>query len=280
MLVDDEVAHDDTVGTGGAPVGEGDHIGYELEGWGNQLKVALDGMLLRAGIRRVWEAGALVVSATDEDAVDELIATLDGGDVPELDDDVERIAFEIEGLDVDGRAELDARLVVDGVAHGWTEEGDLLVAAADEELVAAIIEGVLEGVDDEVDGLAAHEALSALFVATDRLVKAPLDQKPGEGFRAAAGALETLPVPFGFSADDWSDLRGEVDRLATLIGGAAEADDEEGADAPDDVPDLHDEVEDEVEDEDDDEVDDDDESPVDRARAAAAALRERLREFV
>ena len=70
-------ADDDAVSSG-APVGAGDQIGYELDGWGNQLKVTLEGMLDRAAIGRVWEAGALVISVADEEAVDELIATLEG----------------------------------------------------------------------------------------------------------------------------------------------------------------------------------------------------------
>ena len=39
---------------GATPVNRGDEVAYELEGWSNQLKLSLEGMLDRASIRRVW----------------------------------------------------------------------------------------------------------------------------------------------------------------------------------------------------------------------------------
>lgn len=219
MLVDDAgpVADGEAAGSSASPMGSGDEVGYELEGWGNQLKVTLEGMLVRAEIGRVWEAGALVVSAADEDAVDDLIATLEGDDLPELRDDTPMVALEIEGLDVDGHAELDARLLAGSVAHAWDDEGALVVAEADEGLVLALIEEVLDGPAVEGDGLTAQDALSALYVAVDRLVKHPHDRKPATAYVAANDALDGLPVPYGFAASDWDDLLAEVDQLAIAV---------------------------------------------------------------
>ena len=209
---------DDDAGSSGAPVGAGDQIGYELDGWGNQLKVTLEGMLDRADIGRVWEAGALVISVADEEAVDELIATLEGGEVAELDDDVERVALEIEGLNADGHDDLDARLLASAVPHAWDAEGALIVAEADEERVLVIIEESLEHQDDDSgDGLAAQAALSALYVAVDRLVKSSTDPKLASAFGSAARALIGLSVPYGFAASDWSDLSAEALALAELV---------------------------------------------------------------
>ena len=291
----------------GAPVGDGDQIGYELEGWGNQLKVALEGMLDRADIRRVWEAGALVVSAADESTVDELIATVEGEDVDELlDSDEERVAFEIEGLDADGQAELDARLLADGIGHAWTDDDELLVAIEDEERVAAIIEGVLDGVTDEVDGLAAQEVLSELFVAVDRLVKSPLDKKLATTYLKAADGLDSIGVPYGFAAGDWQRLRDEIAQLGQLVGPGstgADADEitvamvdegdenQESADASDagseqgDGEAVDGEIVDADADADAEGPDaDDDETGVltrsERARDAAVRLRDRLRDVV
>lgn len=279
----------------GAPVGDGDRIGYELEGWGNQLKVTLEGMLDRADIRRVWEAGALVVSAADESTVDELIATLEGGDVDELlDSEEERVAFEIEGLDADGQAELEARLLADGIGHAWTDADELLVAIEDEEQVAAIIEGVLDGVSDEVDGLAAQDALSELFVAVDRLVKSPLDKKLAAAYLKAADGLDEIGVPYGFVAGDWQQLRDEIAGLGELAGPepiGAEADEGETVVADDeheavDATDHSPQVEAASERDDGEAADDepDGETVVltrsERAEAAAVHLRDRLRNVV
>lgn len=290
-----------------SPMGDGDQVGYELAGWGNQLKVSLEGMLDNAGIARAWEAGALVVSANDEAAVDDLIATLEGGDIDDLDDDVVRVALEIEGLDAEGHDELDARLLADAIWHAWDDEGALVVAEDDEERVLEIIDEVL---DEEVqgdgsDGLAAQEALSAAYVAVDRLIKGPHERKLAAAYVQAAERLTVVDVPYGFAASTWVELVEEAGALARAVrphaglvdGDGAEADeavegdpvaevdegDEPEADEVDDAE-VHDaeEVED-VEVEDDSAVSGDDVAADDveeRDRAAARALRGKLADLV
>ncbi len=271
-----------------SPVGDGDQVGYELAGWGNQLKVSLEGMLDRAGVARAWEAGALVVSAADEETVDDLIATLEGGDVDDLDDDVVRVALEIEGLDPEGHDELDARLLADAIWHAWDDEGALVVAEDDEARVLEMIDDVLDADDagDTSDGLAAQAALSAAYVAVDRLVKAPHERKLAAAFVAAAERLDTVDVPYGFAASAWAELVEEAGSLAGAVrphAGLSEddsvGDDEVGddaeirdeaapGDAPVDVEDAAD-VEDAV--------------PLDaeeRDRAAARVLRAKLADLV
>ena len=76
MLVDEVGPEGDVVASTATPLGAGDQIAYELDGWGNQLRVTLSGMLDLHGIAHVWEVGALVVAAPHEEAVDELIAAL------------------------------------------------------------------------------------------------------------------------------------------------------------------------------------------------------------
>lgn len=224
MLVDEKRAPDapEPAPSVAAPVGDGDQVGYELEGWGNQLKVTLDGMLLRADIGRVWEAGALVVAANHEAEVDDLIATLEGDDLPELDDDTPRVALEIEGLDADGVAELDARLIADDIAHAWDDAGALVVAEADEDQVLDIVGVIFDDAgddddDDDDDGLAAHQALSTLYVAVDRLLRNPHDRKLATAFVTAAADLEGRGVPYGFSATEWHDLIAEAGTLAAAV---------------------------------------------------------------
>lgn len=239
-------------------VGEGDRVAYELEGWGNQLKVSLEGMLDNAGIRRVWEVGALVVSAQDAEAVETLIATVEGRDVDALADVEEQLAFEIEGLDAEGAADLDARLIAAGIVHAWTEEGELLVALDDEDRVTAIVEAVVDGEGDdgdEVDGLVANQVLSDMYVALDRLMKSPSDPKLVARFVETARALEPLGVPYGFAAREWADLKDE----AAVVVARSEPGEGEAEGAGDDADGLGDE-----------EV----------FRAAAGDLRERLLAWV
>lgn len=272
--------------TTSSPVGSGDQVAYELEGWGNQLKVALEGMLDRSGVRRVWEGGALVVAGPDEALVDELIATVEGTDIPELDDDIERVALEIEDLDRDSHTDLEARLHAAGVAHSWSDDGDLVVAAADEEVVMALVEEVLNAEADD-DGLDASEALGRLYVATDKLLKAPLDPRLLTAYRAADDEIQALGVPYGLSAGEWASLQGEVAAITRGADAASDPDeDEEVRDEVDaDDRDGSDEGEsdadgpDESDDPDEDDAEDD-LTPVERLREEIRALREHLREYV
>jgi hypothetical protein len=220
MLIDEVTERDTGSDTSSAsPKGDGDQVGYELAGWGNQLKVSLEGMLDKAGVARAWEAGALVVAAADEAVVDDLIATLEGGDVDDLDDDVVRVALEIEGLDAAGHDELDARLLAEAIWHAWDDEGALVVAEDDEARVLEIIDDVfdIEGPNDGVDGLAAQEALSAGYVAVDRLIKNPHDRKLAAAYVAAAERLATVDVPYGFAASTWVELVDEAEALALAV---------------------------------------------------------------
>ncbi|MCB0964570.1 MAG: hypothetical protein KDA98_14920 [Acidimicrobiales bacterium] len=280
-----------------SPVGAGGQMAYELDGWGPQLKVALEGMLDRAGVPRVWEAGALVVPAELEQQVDELIATVEGSEAVELDDDVPQIAFEIEGLTDAELADLDARLLAAQIPHAWEESGALLVAEADEDATGTIVGEVLRGEEDDGDddGLATHEALSALYVAVDKLVKDPLDAKLGDRYRAAAEPVADLGVPYGLDGATWASLQADVAALDALLGGdepADDADETDGSEAADLGEDAEAEADldqdgdpepsttGQIDDEDDVDAADEDDGPEAVAGRAARALRERLAELV
>ena len=278
LLVDDGVAEAGEASSSAAPVGDGGQVGYELAGWGNQLKVTLEGMLDRAGIPRAWEAGALLVPASQEAAVDALIATVEGDDAAVLDEAESRVALEIEGLDADERAELDARLLAGGVAHVWDDSGDLVVSEADEDHVISMIEDLFEvGVASEGDELANQQALSSLYVAVDRLVKNPHDRKLATRFQEAATDIDGLPVPYGFTKADWADLQREVAALVDRVEPhsdlvASHSEDEQVDDDPSD---------DDPSDSTDDDGDDVDElSDLERDKLAAQELRSRLSDLV
>jgi hypothetical protein len=214
------------------PIGSGERVSYELDGWGNQLKVTLEGMLDNAGIKRLWEVGALVVDASDAPAVEQLIATVEGRDLDELADLEEQLAFEIEGLDADDAAELDARLLAAGIVHAWSDEGELLVSVDQEDEVTAIVEAVIEGAAgaNEVDGLAANQALSDLYVAVDRLVNDPDSSRNLARLTAAAAVVEPMGVPYGFAAGEWSALKARVASLVALADPATDLPGDEAGD--------------------------------------------------
>lgn len=270
MLVD-EVGPDGESSTSVAtPFGDGDQIAYELDGWGNQLRVTLSGMLDLHGIAHVWESGiVLVVAAPHEEKVDELIAAVEGGEGEELDADVPQVAFEIEGVSADELAALDAELIAAHIPHAWQETGELLVPEESEDEVAELIDAILNPSEDEVegDGLATHAALDALYVAVDKLGKDPSDAKLVERYGAAADGLDGLSVPYGLSGNDWEALLAQIEALRSILDGSTDLD----------------AVETESDEDDEDEDEADDEAPRDRndvARDLAGSLRTRLLDLV
>lgn len=224
-LVDDDGSD---VGAGAGAGSTGDRqAAFGLSSWGNQLKVTLEGMLDRAGIPRAWESGSLLVPAAFTDEVADLIATVEGHDAGPGADDAVTVALAIEGLDRAGHDELDARLIADSIAHAWNDDGDLLVAETDEERVLALIDEVFELDETDLDdGLVVADALSALYVAVDRLVKRSTDTRLRNRFVDAAETLGGLGVPYGFSGEAWADLSGAVADLADRAAADPAADDE------------------------------------------------------
>jgi hypothetical protein len=236
MLVDEVGPEGDVVASTATPLGAGDQIAYELDGWGNQLRVTLSGMLDLHGIAHVWEVGALVVAAPHEEAVDELIAALEGAEGEELDADVPQVAFEIEGVSADELVALDAELIAAHIPHAWQETGELLVPVESEDDVAAIIDEILNPPeeDEAEDGLATHAALDALYVAVDKLGKDPTDDKLVARYAAAADGLEGIAVPYGMAGNDWEALVGQVEELRALLEGTETADEANVDDATQD----------------------------------------------
>ncbi|MBX3312891.1 MAG: hypothetical protein KF906_01110 [Actinobacteria bacterium] len=270
-------------------VGSGDReqVGYELPGWGNQLKVALEGMLDRNGVPRVWGASMLLVPAEFEAEVDRLIEAVEGTEVPEPDDDTPQVALEIEGLDQDTVDRLEARLIGDGVPHLWDDDGALLVAEADEEKVLAVIDEVFDEVEADHDDVDVQRVLSSVYVAADRLMKKPDDAKLGKAFRAAAAPLDDVGVPYGFEPDAWSEIVDAIARLVEEAPGAPSS--EEPEDEPEDESESEDDATEEGEEPDDatepeKEADEgEEESEEDEGNGVAdlaRELRDRLQEIV
>jgi hypothetical protein len=300
MLVDQAGVEASTSAT--VETSSGEQVVYELEGWGNQLRQSLAGMLDLAGIPFVWEAGSLVVPASFEDEVDDCIAAVEGGDADDLPEDAPLVAFDIEGATPEELDELDATLIAQHIAHSWEDgTGALLVPVDREDEVAALIEGVLDhevDPDDADDGLAVHAALDRLYVAVDKLVKDIADDKLAGRYLDAAAGVEHLGIPYGLSGSEWRDFVLLVSELDAAIrevhpqfgGGdeveaAVEVDVDVDGEADDDLveeavdPGDGDADQDQDEDEDEDE-DDVASTPGAVAEARARALRDRLRELV
>jgi len=223
---EDDAEDDDEDDEDDGRVGAGaDQVAYDNDDWDSGTHAMLSSLLRAEDIAFVWEAGTLVVNADDEERVDVLVEQVEISTLPPLDPTAPKVVYEIDGWTDEQRGALAEQLLAAGIAHRWDDDENLVVLEDDEgavdPLVDVIDDGALEGDDDEdedeeggeVDGLAAQEAMSDLFVAADRLTHDPDDGTAVRTLTAAAERVEALPVPYGFTPSDWKII---VTRSAAL----------------------------------------------------------------
>ena len=171
----------------------------------------------------------LIIRADDEEQVDEFVEATNRAAAPVLAPDTERVAYEMAGLDDDYIARLRDALDAAGIAYAFDDEGDLEVAVADEARVDGLFDKLAEG--DEVsefgtglDGVDAHDVLSRLFVAADRLQRNPRDRKGTRNLARGSQEIRELALPFGFEARTWRAVLEQVDVLVDCHDSDATAD--------------------------------------------------------
>jgi hypothetical protein len=139
-----------------------------------------------------------------------------------LDEDAEQLVYDLGDWDTERRTALDGMLEAAGLAHAFDEDGDLVVLAADEEQIDAIVDEIefpdqLDETSDEPGGLDAVETVGNLFVAADRLVHDPTSSEGVLAAVDASRALARMTVPFGFSPPVWEELGERAAELRRLL---------------------------------------------------------------
>jgi hypothetical protein len=221
-------------------------------------------------VEQVGEVNDLEDADELEDAERALFAPEGAADQrDEGDDDLGDLEYELDEWNESDRALLTERLTEQRLAFRWEAEDVLVVEAADEEQVEAILDSIeypdalaVEPEEDEDDDDEARFALlSELFVAADRLKAHPRDPDGIHGLATVLEAADPGEPPYGIDAQLWADALGLADDLADRVAGSADEDGDGIVDG---------------------EVDEEGE-PIftdDDVRARAASLREVLRPFV
>lgn len=204
-------------------------VEFELSDWGSRERKLLDEELTALGVRKAWEAGTLVVAASDGDIVDDLIDEIEERTALDLGPDVTPVVYDV----TDWPAGLEDRfieaLIEARIAHmrGYRE---LTVGVDDEEQVDTLVDEVTSAWEDEQDddasGPDAQEVLSELFVSADRLLHDPSDRPATVRFDDASEAARAMAVPFGFVEADWTAITDRVEALADLLGETESSDDD------------------------------------------------------
>jgi hypothetical protein len=221
---------------------------YDCTTWAGESRGLLASLLESQAIRHVWQGTVLTVLPEDEDAVDELIDEVMASARPALDPTAEKVVYEVGSWPAALQTMLADSLTVADLPYEWDERGDLVVYAEHEEEVEVILDDMPDPDDPDVagevssdDGIAVHELLDALFLASGRLAGKD-DAAAMVAVDETVGTLERMAPPFGFEPPQWRTLVSRSialrDALVAGPGDDAELSDEELRAVAADVRDL------------------------------------------
>lgn len=199
-----------------------EQLAYDLHEWSGQGRRVLDGMLGTSGLQHAWQGATLIVREADEEQVDELVRHAEVATMPTLNPDDATMVYELDEFSDQDRTRLTNELGLAGLAHEFDAQGDLVVLEADEDAVDGVFEVISRPPEVEytfgpgIEGVAAHEVLSELFLALSSLKKSPGDSRANAAFHQQLDMAEQLELPFGFSGADW---RAVLDQNVALRDG-------------------------------------------------------------
>ena len=210
-----------------AEVGEAgeDQLEYDLHEHSSQSRSMMESLLLGAALPHAWQGAVLVVRDADEEQVDQFVEAVMRAAAPALAADVPRVAYELADFDDDYVTRVTGTLDAAGIAYRFDDDGDLEVAAADEARVDGLFDKLADGTDGDdssefgpgLDGVDAHDVLSRLFGASDRLQRNPRDRKGNRNLARGVDEIRQLALPFGFEARTWRAVLNQVEALADIV---------------------------------------------------------------
>lgn len=189
---------------------------YDCTPWAGESRRLLKGMLDVHGIRAAWQGTEVIVLAEDRAAVDDLVDQIVMTASSTIGPDVSTIVYEINSWPDALQTEFTDQLTISEVTYAWDVDGNVVVDAADEDLVEEVLE-LLPDPDefDDMDGFEAQKRLNEAFRLCDRLASKPGDAAALESLRQVGPVLESMSPPFGFEQSDWALLVEQVSDVAT-----------------------------------------------------------------
>lgn len=216
-------------------VGEKDEaqVAYELYEWSFEARRMLEGMITAEKIAHGWQGAVLIVREADEDRVDALVEQAEEFDGPAIPEDAEKIGYSMEDWSAENQQMLVETLGLNGIAHEFDEDGELVIAEDDEDTVDKIIEALSErlAIEDELgeatevmEGLQLNDLLGDVRGLANKLKKNPGDAKATVNIVTKAELLSNIRTPFGFDSGRWSKIRL---RASEMVGVLSDEDREE-----------------------------------------------------
>ena len=191
-------------------------VAYELYEWSFEARRMLEGLLTSESIPHGWQGAVLIVREADEDRVDALAEQAEEADGPVLQDDVDKIGYDMDEWTAEAQGALVQALGLAGVPHMFSADGELIVAEENEDTVDEVIDQVTHrmAVDDElgeatqvIEGLKLNDLLGDVRTLARKLVKNSGDAKSTLAMVKHAELLADVKTPFGFDGNRWSQIR-------------------------------------------------------------------------
>ena len=203
-------------------------LAYEFHSWAHEARAMLDSLLTGAKLAHAWQGATLIIREDDEAAVDALVEDVEQATLPTLDPEQEKTAYGLEEFSTAQIGKLTNALSLAGIAHDFDAEGDLIIHTADE----AAADEVFEKLNEEplrfgpgVEGVDAHEVMSALFFTASDFSKGVADAKAIAGFKEASELAFQLELPFGLDAQMWRRILDQTNTVQDAL--SADGGDEE-----------------------------------------------------
>lgn len=198
-----------------------DELVYELDEWSDADRALLRERLEALAVPHRWEDTSLVVAAEDEAWVERVMDQVEDDLATALDDDIEKVAYDLSGWSAADMELLVAGLVDEAVPHGF-EGSELFVHEIDEQRVDELVAAVTSASDGDVPSSASTmDVMGGFFVAADQLVHDPADRDAAAGLRQAIDSAAAAPSPYGMDRLWWDGVQAQAVELAAL----ADADD-------------------------------------------------------
>ena len=209
-------------------VGEQDEpqVAYELYEWSFEARRMLEGLVTAEGIAHGWQGAVLIIREADEDRVDALVEQAEEFDGPAIPEDAEKLGYSMEDWSAENQQMLVETLGLNGIAHEFDEDGELVIAEDDEETVDKIIEALSErlSIEDELgeasqvmEGLQLNDLMGDVRGLANKLKKNPGDAKSTVNIVKKAGQLSDIRTPFGFDSGRWSKIRLSASEMVDVL---------------------------------------------------------------
>ena len=174
------------------------------------------------------DCGAEYLADVDECA--DCLVPLVGGGLSADSDGGDEVVYELDDWEPELLEQLTDALGRNAIPFSWEENRNLVVRERDSERVEDLLDEIEypEALDDEdteaLAGEVPYERVSDLFVAADRLMRAPEDVALAGELELAARAVEGGRAPYGLAPEEWVRITELASAVRGDLAGDADAD--------------------------------------------------------